>query len=200
MKQFHSFKSALEYQERCPLCQGFTHINDRDLAADIGYDYRGEGQRVTFYVNRREDDTITINPATDEVELILANRMPDKIYDATTHSITTAQPSLPIYNGKLLHALTIDCKNCCQYSYTLQLHFDLAEERLTGIFLNSETLSIENDAIVHEIKNVYSAEETRYTYFLKDGVEKSSILPLVPLNLTNPNETVSRIRKLLVFS
>lgn len=198
MIQFHSFKAALNHQPNCPLCAKPTHINDRDLA----YDWESEGcdrkARFAFFINKSEDDTITIDPETDEVDLVLRQRMPDTLYDYTKQ--TYYAPATPIYNGTLIHGLTIDCKNCCQYSYTLQIHFNLTEKRLAKIVLNSENISIEDGSMVHEIKNLYSMNKTEYSSFSKEGDSHKSALPLLPLDLDNPQDTIARIRKLLVFS
>ena len=199
MIKFSSFKEAINYQPVCPLCRSQLHINDRDLAADYGFEYRGDKrERISFFVNRREDDTPTIDPETDEVELLYANRMPPSIpnYNSPTHY--TNPPKA--YNGRFLHALTIDCKSCCQYGFTLQLHFDLTEQKLASAFLNSETVNITECEMVHEIKNIYATEKTHYTYFPRDGSCKQTTLPLIALDLSNPLETVARIRKLLIFS
>lgn len=193
MIQFLSFKRAINYRQECPLCQCQMDINDRDLATD----YEGK-ERLTFFLNRNEDDTIAINSETDEVELIFSKRMPDKLYDYTKQSYYA--PVTPIYNGTLIQALTIDCKHCCQYSYTLQIYFNLTEKKLAKTILNSESLTVEDGSMVHEIKNVYSMERTEYCCFSKEGDSKKSAIPLIPIDLDNPKETIFRIRKLLIFS
>lgn len=204
-RYFHSLRMGLDYQTRCPLCKDLLKINDRDLASDWGYgghEYGGD-HRIAFYVSQKDDDAIVINPNTDEVELVVAKRWsPEVVVEAVNGEFEPSfKPSAqPIYNGKFMHALTIDCKSCCQYSYTLQVHFDLSEEILIGVYLNSESLSIEESGMVHEIKNSYAAQLTYYSYFDKEGDSKRDCLPLIPLDLDNPKETVSRIRKLLIFS
>ncbi len=196
MKPLRSFKEAINYQSGCPLCGAQLHINDRDLATDYGHDYRGGTPRISFFINQREDDTVTVDPETGEVELLLRNRMPAKIPDFNQ----PPQPiPLPVYNGKLIHALHLNCNSCCQYSFTLQVHLNLTESKLEAIFLDSEQLSIEEDSMVHEINNSYAMERTSYSYFDKEGDSKKLTLPLITLDLSNPKETIARIRKLLVF-
>lgn len=197
--KFHSFKEAGNYRTTCPLCNNPLHINDRDLATDYGHEFRGGKPRISFFVNQREDDTITIDPETDEVELILSNRLPEELL---TDLSPAAQKIMapPVYNGRFMHGLTIDCKSCCQYAFTLQIHFNLTDKSLFGTYLNSESISIEEGEMVHEIKNSYATQITYYSYFDKEGDSKRLSLPLIPLDLSDPKETVARISNLLIFS
>jgi hypothetical protein len=178
MKQFSTFLNAIEYHKSCVLCDSKMDINDRDLATDIGYEFRENKQKVSFFVFSNRDDTVTIDPETNEVEFSLKN----------------------IAGGIFYHGLTIDCKSCCQFSYVIQVRIDLSKRILLGTSLNSETLSIEDSEMVHEIKNIYATKKTEYTYFPKDGSSKRATFPLVSLNLINPKETIGRLRKLLIFS
>lgn len=180
MLQFPSFKSATRYQSECPLCAGELLINDRDLATEYGYKFRGENPKISFFLDQREQDVISIDPDNDEIEYIDDYRS--------------------IRGGVFMHALTIDCKSCCQYNFRLQIHFNMKELKLAGVFLDSETISIEDCEMVHEIKNSYAVSKTYYSYFDKNGSSRRSELPLINLDLSNPRETVSRIRKLLIFS
>jgi len=178
MKQFKTFLEAIEYHPKCVLCDYKMDINDRDLATDMGYEFRENKQKISFFVFSNRDDTVTIDPETNEVDFSLKN----------------------IAGGTFYHGLTIDCKSCCQFSYTIQVKIDLKNQILMGTFLNSETISVEDSDIVHEIKNIYATEKTEYAYFSQSGGSKKATFPLIPLNLMAPQETISRIRKLLIFS
>jgi len=199
--KFNSFKEAIGYRYTCPLCTSNLYINDRDLARDLindhGHESSGDTSKISFFISLIEKDTISIDLETDEVQIIFNDRMSKTIW---TGPGTPKIQAPPIYNGRFMHGLTIDCKNCCQYSFTLQIHFNLLNKVLSGIYLNSETISIEDGNIVHEIKNSYAAQVTYYSYFMKDGDSKKLPLPLIPLNLLDPKETVARIRNLLIFS
>jgi len=54
--------------------------------------------------------------------------------------------------------------------------------------------------MIHEIKNIYSTDQTHYAFFDKYESPNPIILPLIPLNLDYLNEAIARIRKLLIFS
>lgn len=204
MKQFYSFLDAIKYHACCPLCKNRLEINDRDLAMD--YDQRSGGQRLAFNLTPGTDDVLYINPVTEAVELVLTEKyqLPALNVNGTISNIYTPAVQMPILDGRFIHGLTIDCKSCCQFSYTLQIHIDLNVHKhnaiLVGTYLNSETVSVEDNEMVHEIKNIYSTDVTEYSYFSKNGDDKKSTLPLIPLDLINPKETVSRIRKLLIFT
>lgn len=104
------------------------------------------------------------------------------------------------YHGKFMHGLSMECMSCCQFSYNIQLHMDIIKRKIVGIFLNSENISIEDHGMIHEIKNIYATDETFYACFPKDGTDKRIILPLIPLDLKYPQNTINRIKSLLIFS
>lgn len=195
MKTFNTFKSAIEYYPHCPLCQNELKINDRDLAADLGSSYRDGKDTISFFIDNG-NDTLTIDPETEEVEFILGKKFVCNPPSSMFNSIL----SQPSYNGKFAHKLSIDCQSCCKFCFTLQVHVNLTSRKLEPTILNSESISIEEGNMVHEIKNNYIAKQTHYAYFSKDGDSKRTQLPLIGLNLNNPKETVARIRKLLIFS
>lgn len=208
MIKFPSFRDAINYRKFCPVCKKRLQINDRDLATDYGYEFRGNGsETLSFYLDQSQTDTLTINLDTEACEISYSERIdedygyPGGMGNVTTGRTFYAKKASPrTYNGMLIHALTINCNSCCQYGYTLQIHFDLAVKKLSFALLDSEHITIEDGSSVHEIKNSYAMTKTRYRSFEKGGSAKAIELPLLPLDLKNPQEMVGRIRKLLVFS
>lgn len=201
MKRFYSFIAGLTHYTKCPLCSKGMEINDRDLVERIEYPTGHSYQRFSFQLSRNNDDILVINPETEEVEIRYSKRSNFQTTYGGSISSYAGQTYTPTtYSGMFMHGLTINCSSCCQFSYTLQLHIDLNEGKLIGTYLNSETVSVEEGSNVHEIKNVYSMDKTEYTCFTANGSEKTSSIPLIPLNIDDPKETVTRIRKLLIFS
>lgn len=196
MKQFYTLKSALNYIKKCPICDKNLSINDGNLAS---YTYVHKDEHISFYLDQRDQDVVTININNDKIESIVIKQSYSEIYalGSTSHQMIPSYPKN--YNGIFIHSLNIDCKDCCQYSYILQVHINLQERIISKICLNSEFINISDESI-HEVENSYSTEQTIYTCFNKDGSSKTIILPLVPLDLKNPRETVGRIRKLIIFS
>ena len=95
--------------------------------------------------------------------------------------------------------MTIDCKKCSQYGYVLQVHADMESRKICGLYLNSEWITVENDGVVYEIKDNYATQKTYYSCY-SDKKDQHAEIPLIPLNVQSPFETVDRAKKLLVFS
>lgn len=185
IKQFMKLIDALKYRTHCPLCQKKLCINDRNLAEK--YDIGNTEQRIAFELTS-SDEIIYINPLTNEIELV--------IWDA---GIKTQSGKRGIFG----HSLNIKCNKCEMYDFTLQIWMDIDRQILTGMILNSEKISWEDkDNVLHEIASLYTTHQTKYSYFGADHSKNDGqiTIPLVPLDVYNPGNTVARIRKLLIFS
>lgn len=198
MIKFFSFLEGLHYHSKCPLCNKGMEINDRDLVSRVEYPTGHPYQKFGFHIGKSSDDTMYINAHTEEIDIEYSKKS-DALF-APGSKFGQIYNSSPSYNGSCYHALTINCNICCRYHYTLKLHSNLTERRLIGTYLNSELLSVEESNTIHKVKNVYSVNKTEYACFPKDGSSKRQSIPLIPLNLSSPIETISRIRKLLIFS
>lgn len=186
MKQFTSFLDARRNYQDCPMCGKNMRINDKDLAMDYGTKFQDMNTNsFSIYLDNEAIDTITINQDTNELEIIAQAFHPN---------------SCSNYSGLLVISITIDCDNCCQFSCILQLHLDLTAKKLIKVGVNTETLSLEVSDEVHEVKSNYAASNTQYVSYQKDGSFRKTTLPLIPLDLKNPMETVARISKLVIFS
>lgn len=199
---FYSLKEALGYRDKCPLCKKEAiQINDKNfIMTNHNYDSVMDRYKrtVTFNVDQVGKQTLTMDLETGQVEMYKEeSSIDDAIFGLPNHLIKSFNPS---YQGRFLHAMHLDCRSCCSYGYTLQLHFDLTKALLIDTFLNSEYMNIEDGPSVHLIKNIYSSSETLYSQVDKTATSKSITLPMIPLNVENPKETVYRIRKLLPFS
>ena len=212
MKQFASLTDGLNYVTVCPMCHTPTDINDLDadlMPISVPYETpHNKDLKGKLQFDLYDTDILNLDIETGTAELIR---------DAMMSSYNTSQMYA---GGTLLVRLGVDCNDCCQYNYLLQLHIDLTKMALIKTVLDSETLSIEKGDVVHEIKNSYVKDETMYyivnrsrslaTQMTSDGmqeiqqltdtVDKSITLPLFPLDLLNPEETLQRITKLIVFS
>lgn len=207
MLSFASLIEALNYRDFCPVCDYKLEINDRDLATDIGYQYRREGRKtISFFVGSNELEVMTIDLHTEEVEITINGRSdwdPSYVVGTQAYSNTilpkTKRSASQYQGGKFLHSLTIDCKRCSQYGYVLQVHVDMGNEKLCGLFLNSEWIAIDENGAKHELKNNYATNKTFYNCYLTDRDYHTDI-PLVSINVFDPMETVHRVRKLIIFS
>lgn len=200
--QFHSVLEALSYHKFCPCCKNSMEVNDRDLVTE--YSNRGNS-RLAFELSSSSDDVMFIDPVSEEIEIVV-NRYIDNSnrYVMGNYSGTVNQsnhPYIHVANGFHFSGLTVACNSCCRFDYRIQIRIDLQNKKVAGVVLNSETISWEDeDKMLHEIKNIYPVNKTYYSYFVQGAVDKKIDLPLVPLNLSNPKETVDRIKTLIVFS
>lgn len=185
IKQFVRLIDAINYRTRCPRCQGDLCINETNLAEN--YDVKNPSQKIAFEVLIGSDEILYIDPITNETELIIWDQG-NKIHSSK--------------RGSLGHGLTLECK-CNMYSFTIQVWVDLNTHKINSIILNSERVSWEDDlCTLHEITATYTTNTIKYNYFHTDASEDDGhiVLPLIPLDINNPENTLSRIRKLLVFS
>lgn len=211
MRKFTSLVEGLNYVTVCPICKSWTELNDRDvsiiplkhiketvhnadLKGKLGFDLDGE-------------DILGIDIESGKVEIIRGQH-------------TFINNSLLYEGATILNRIGIDCNNCCQYSYLLQIHIDMAKMMVVDVVLDSEVISLEIKDQVHEIKNSYITNSTIYNIIVRhreevtkmtndglfdfietvDRLDKTIILPLVPMDLLKPYETLDRITNLLVFS
>lgn len=185
IKHFGRLIDAIKYRTQCPLCKEKLCVNEHHLAEN--YDINDPKQRIAFELING-DEVIYINPITNEMELV--------IWDAGKKNQSDKR-------GTFGHALNVKCDKCEMYDFTIQVWMDLDKQQITNIVLNSEKISWEDkNNILHEITSVYTTYHTKYSYFVADFSKDDGhiTIPLIPLDLENPGNTVDRIRKLLVFS
>jgi len=200
LSPFYSFIDALNYHRHCPLCHDKMELYD--MRARSEYDY--EQNKIIFELDEINGNTLHINYRTEEVELIISQNH-IMLYGANPSSISYNSRMGNSYircGGEIGRAIHICCMNkeCGQFSYTLQVWADLKAKRLSGVYLNSEQITLDEDGTTYEIKNVYTSDKTYYSYHAKDGVSKITHIPLIKLNLSKPNETLERIKNLIIFS
>ena len=215
MKKFTSLIDGLNYVIVCPICHKPTDLNDLDanilpLSGMAYIPQSNKNFKGKLQFDLYDTDLLNIDVLTEKIELI-------RDYSISGSGRNTQN----LYDGGILIVrLGIDCNECCQYGYLLQISIDLEKMIVNGVYLDSEILSIEKGNVVHEIRNSYSRSETNYdiinrsrehaTQMTSDGmheieetidtVDKSIMLPLFPLDINNPEETLQRINKLIVFS
>lgn len=176
---FESLLKALQHHPFCPLCQSSLTPDCRSfspahLTINIGY----------------TDAPLRINLETQDIDW---------------------EDPLETYVGAYLNFLTLDCRNCLKFGYVLLLTFDLNIPTLTSIRLDSESI-LWGDAhnTLHEVKSRYPSETSQYSVFpdfkditvfnLNYHKEDSITLPFIPINFSQPEETIQRAQTMAVFS
>jgi hypothetical protein len=180
IKEFKTIVDAVEYRQKCPVCNEELIFNSKDVMTNY-YSHIG---KLCFEL--MGEDLLFIDPRSQKIEISLKQ--------------SSQLLGYYNYNGLSYHRLGLEC-NCCMYDYTLQLQVDMSKQILHNILLNSERISYEDSSgILHEIKNTYVTNVTEYAYHDLHSISKTEKLPIIPLNLNNPQETVDKIQKLLIFS
>jgi hypothetical protein len=224
MKEFHNIVEAINYHQKCFICGSTLWANFHDEPIKIIEEtwHRLFGPRkeiggtirvnLSSQVDSETDDWLTINVLTNSIALeSLRRHNPDYSYTIGTDDPLRFHHKGPSttgysYNGTLYYPINVNCPKCHQFSYTIQMILDIVKEnRITHLYLNSEFISWSDDKhVTHEIKNIYTTEQTEYAHFSSHNYPKINSdrmsLPLIPLNLHNPSETLGRIKKLIIFS
>lgn len=190
MKPFKSIAEALSYQKICPICEEYMTI---DLLGALGRD-----DNIVWALSPNE---LCINVDTSEVKIIeRAVTYPKVNWPHTT------KPH--VASGLEFVRLGMVCEDCYQYEYVIQIVVDLDKKKIINMYLNSETITIEDDTqTIHEIANSYAFEETEYGSFPRSKgrgaiypkCDKCIKLPLIPLDIHDPLKAVARIKALSAF-
>ena len=179
MKQFKNLYEAFRHQVYCPFCQKQVQI--------------GWTKFITTYERNRNVNVVTLSTGSFLFEI-----------DCDDNRIIEMRCEGVKLSGIFMFSVLAHCNDCSKYGYTIQVHADMANMKVIGIYLNSETFSIEKGDTLYEIRNVYPMKKTEYSIFRKstdasDNLDKQAELPLIPLDLENPEKTLDRIKGLIVF-
>lgn len=185
MKQFSTVREALSLHTHCPCCRDYLTVKDSPSSI-FSYATR----KITFPMSG--GDQVSVNCDNNDVSLTLCSKPSFDPFYATQRL-----SALRSYDGIMYEGINPVCHTCRKFSYGITVKIDLNDMKISGIFLNSETIVVYDTKGSHEVRNVYWNDQSTTTYSCGD---KKETIPLVPLNLSNPQETVDRIRKLLIFS
>lgn len=198
--EFCNLQSAIDYHSNCPICGALLEIDKGKYSRQIE-SFPSNNEKITFYLG---DDQLTVGLTSNQIEIKL-NQMFNyqDIYcagDSTSFKLSGISYGIIPTSGSYIHDIIISCIKCCQFSYVVKLLVDIDSLKLSGIYLELESITIENDDIVHEVRNIFTLNKTEYISFSKNGGTKITNLPLVQLDFLNPQDTINRIRKLILFS
>lgn len=202
---FSSLLEGLYYYTECPTCSHPMKIENlgfREIGGKLGND---RGYTLVFSLDY--DDKLIINPVTEEIIFDLVRVSNSNVTD---HGNYTAQISYIqhklntnsqiSYNGTMYHSLHVSCSREGCFSYGLNLEINLNMAKLTQVSLSNIKVYIKDGGKTHEIANYYGKKKTSYTTLDVDDGRKSLDIPLIDINVMNPKETLTRIKKLIIFS
>lgn len=190
---FDSILGILNEYKDCPLCKSKMTMHRGSSVSSISYN----DQMLTIKDN---DYTIKIDVYSSSIEIEQTFQLNDYNYAGYKYSQPKAH-QLPA-NGILMVGIVLECGNvwCTKYSYTLCLDLDLTVCRFKRASLNAEWVCVEDGPDVFEIRNTHSMGITKYSHHFADGSTKSIEVPLIPINSSNPKETLERLKKLIIFT
>jgi hypothetical protein len=212
MIDFYTLAAAANYIPDCLLCK--SSMSYRDIDAEVQYEYdragrRGQRTHLTFTdSNLSYTDKISICLETEVVERETIQN-DHKSLNSGFVTVSSSLHSTPPERGDKYLGLGLECKECHDYNYMIQIVVDLGDLRIKRLTLNSESVAIRSDEGLFEIRNAYTTRETHY-YFSRHPappgspntftIDKQQKLPLIPLDRKDPSKTLKRIRNLLVFT
>jgi len=216
MKQFANFYDAISYHSLCPICDRRMNVLLHGNTLEIKQDNKNflyKSDNLSFYhpinneyfeVNLSEgvdsytDDILHINTSNNQAYLEF--RYKDYSYDEYHKSDGIIYPAGRYFNNKinydnitLFESMMVSCYAYHTYYYLIQLRINFHNDNLAEVeyFLNSDFYHDENTK--YSVHNNYATGQTE---LFPDNI----IIPIIDLNLKNPQETIDRIKKLALFS
>lgn len=182
MKEFNNLHEAFGYQTKCPFCSHRTHITCDKIES--------------IYEPHKTIEKVTLRTGTIQF-----------VIDGHDNTVYECYSGSAKFSGIFMFSLHGLCESCSKYSFSIGISIDITNMKVVSLFLNSETFSIEEGSRLSEIRNVYTTEKTEYTTFTnyesedaKPHDKQTTVLPLIPMDLENPDKTLNRIKTLVLFS
>jgi hypothetical protein len=200
MKKFESFQDALAYQTKCPICQTGLKIDNLETKVTVERDR-------TIVTWESPSTKLCVDISSN---IILNMHVTRSMSYSPTYSIGTRHVTyVPSHSqqgqtssGHLMERLIIGCRKCCQYEYVVRVIVEPPKLDKMVLLLNSESITLDDKDITHEIRNIYSFGQTEYTRYANAIApdSKSIRIPLIPMELQNPLKMLERIKTLVLFS
>lgn len=188
---YHNLDHALACNKTCPACEGPTILNNGQVF--------GPGPLLML---SHGDDEICIDIETHDIQLQVNRHEEMIIGNSPIYYNSKMNNSYIQYGGKYAIKMQINCPNSKRHFYSvLQLWMDLDKRKLESVYLNSVSSYFQDDKKVnHMIKNLYMNSTTCYSYGRISDITTEIVVPIIPINFQNPQETIDRVKKLVIFS
>ena len=202
MKKFKNLEEGLFFHKYCILCK-----KPISCPGECTYEISGGGETnydLSFEYYLWSGTWIRVNARTECVETFT------KAYE-NNYSINTPSSayksfsSSPPQSGKEYFCYYISCQSCLNFNYSLQLILNWGTLRIEEVFLNSESVTFHNNGNMYYISNRYSFNKTEFLVDIYNSgypgpVKNPIIMPLIELDYENPENTLEKVKKLIIFS
>lgn len=212
---FYNLQHAFDFRPHCPFCSDRMLIEGRykietsfnDRLYTVSKTVRHDSTRITW--RTQDGEEIVFNPNDSAIEIVYHYSNDVTVDGSIGYASARFNPShTNIYDGHLYEKMRFKCDNCGDYEYMVQIIIDVGKKSIDDIVLNHEKIEWkDNNNQIHRVRNVYTYDETEYTTFYPGDCKygkvkdyKQTTLPLIPLNLDEPQKTIDRIKTLVLFS
>jgi hypothetical protein len=203
--QFHSIQHAIALIPRCIFCREYMVVENE--YRDSGWDSSGLPRRQIKFTNRDTSwtDEYILSFHSPGVERNISYHRSEIFQPLGSIDTTLSFPRSSVLpdKGHQYLAVGVRCASCSDYQYTIQVVIDLEQLLICRINLNSETLVFRKEVERYVVRNIYTLEQTEYSYDRFGGVDdgvKQQIFPLLPLDRDNPHKILERVRSLLIWT
>jgi uncharacterized protein YbaR (Trm112 family) len=179
MITFTSLKHALNFIIHCPVCNERLFLDSKNQHEDIS--------RIKFPLSNKTNDAYVVHIDTGNVLLIKEDNQ-------------KTQKKFLNFNGIFWSTLLVDCQECSKFSTVYSVQFDTTKPEITRVDLNFMSVTFEENNLISEVRTYYELEETWFITYDSAGKTRTTKFPMIDINLNNPDETLARIRKLVIFS
>jgi len=205
LKEFNSIQEAFEYCKYCPVCKRFiankaSKIDYCDCYSEADFLLGNDSYKTIYFSNN------SFNIAVDYKRNIIKNiefknnNIIRNFYGGSSSPCYAYENNDYKYiENFLIFYNFIYCPYGC-YDCTIEIYIDMKNPKfLNKINIQSERIFIVENNTKHYITNTYTNEETIYRI---KNVNNENILtiPLISKDLSNPQETLERIKKLMPFT
>jgi hypothetical protein len=197
--RFNRLLDGLYYYNSCALCDGHMTIKNDGMSASSAKNKTG----FSLIFNLEQIDKLIINPITEEIDIDYYKynvEAQDKYIMGSEGSYDYIK-SIPVsnthYNYNDCFNVSVICKNCCDFEYSIDITIDLYYRKVLTTRLSDICYCIKDNGLVYYINNNYYNNQT----ILTSSNDKRLIeVPLMNLNKENIKHSFERLQKLIIFS
>lgn len=209
MIQFDSLIEAIQYIKHCPLCKERLIVKrDTVTRHTLSAIHTWEVETIFTFTESNAD-------YSDKIKICMENQTVER--DITQfretkygiQGVVSFHANYPLTCGDKYLGLGMECPNCRNYNFMIQIVVSLKPLRMTKICLNSESLTFDGKEKTYEIRNIYTTGQTEYVCYAGTGsggeegtvfVQGRQTFPLISFDRNDPHRFLQRVKNLLIFT